>query len=242
MMRQALVVAAKAPQPGTVKTRLCSLLSSDDATELYRCFLEDTFRVMNRVPGTQRVISYTPEGSEAYFQRDGLKDQRLLLQRGDSFGERLFNAFEDLFSEGFGSVIILNADSPTLPVRYLTQAFEELARAGDRVVLGPADDGGYYLIGLKRAHRVLFERITWSSDRVLAETLERARESAIEASLLPAWYDVDDAEGLERLLRETAQPNEVHEAMSTRSFIEQHWPSHQLSKSDKLSHHRAKAG
>ena len=232
-MRQALTVVAKAPQPGRVKTRLHSRLSVDDATELYRCFLKDTLLLMDSVPQTERVISYTPRGEERHF--DGIRDgkngsPRMLLQRGESFGDRLYHTFDELFEEGFDSVVIMDADSPTLPRDYLTAAFEELARPGDRVVLGPAEDGGYYLMGLRRPHRRLFEQITWSSDRVLAETAERAGEISLSVSLLPMWYDVDDAATLERLKREVTGDNrfaplsEAHEAPHTRRFIEEHWP------------------
>ena len=232
-MRQALTVVAKAPQPGRVKTRLHSRLSVDDATELYRCFLKDTLLLMDSVPQTERVISYTPRGEERHF--DGIRDgkngsPRMLLQRGESFGDRLYHTFDELFEEGFDSVVIIDADSPTLPRDYLAEAFEELARPGDRVVLGPAEDGGYYLVGLRRPHRRLFEEITWSSDRVLAETVERAGEISLSVALLPMWYDVDDAASLERLKREVtggdrfAPLSEAHEAPHTRRFIEEHWP------------------
>ena len=232
-MRQALTVVAKAPQPGKVKTRLHSRLSADDATELYRCFLKDTLLLMECVPETERVISYTPRGEERYFEgihagKDG--GPRMLLQRGEGFGDRLYHAFDELFMEGFDSVVIIDADSPTLPCTYLMEAFEELARPGDRVVLGPAEDGGYYLIGFSRPHRRLFERITWSTDRVLAETVERAQEIALNVSFLPLWYDVDDAAALERLKRELTgangftSPGKAHDAPHTRRFIEERWP------------------
>jgi rSAM/selenodomain-associated transferase 1 len=191
---------------------------------------------MDSVPQAERVISYTPKGGERYF--DGihggrlgdLGSPRMLAQRGESFGDKLHHAFEELFAEGFDSVVIMDADSPTLPRDYLTDAFDELARPGERVVLGPAEDGGYYLIGLGRPHRRLFEQITWSSDRVLAETLERAREIALDVSLLPTWYDVDDSATLERLKWEISggkgfkSLSEAHEAPNTRRFIEERWP------------------
>ena len=229
-MRQALAVAAKAPQPGTVKTRLHSRLSADDATELYRCFLKDTLLLMDSVPETEGVISYTPRGGEHYFDGIHPGKPRLLPQRGETFGDKLHHAFEELFDEGFDAVVIIDADSPTLPRDYLTDAFDVLARTGDRMVLGPAEDGGYYLIGLKHPHRRLFEQITWSSDRVLAETLARAREIALDVSLLPMWYDVDDSATLERLRREViggngfTSPSNAHEAPHTRRFIQEHWP------------------
>jgi rSAM/selenodomain-associated transferase 1 len=186
---------------------------------------------MDSIPKTERVISYTPIGGERYFDCIGEPGKpRMLPQRGESFGDKLFHAFEELFEEGFDSVVIIDADSPTLPRDYLTEAFEELARPGERVVLGPAEDGGYYLIGLRRPHRRLFEHITWSSDRVLAETLDRAREITLDVSLLPMWYDVDDAATLERLKFEIGGGNgfrslsEAHEAPHTRRFIEERWP------------------
>jgi rSAM/selenodomain-associated transferase 1 len=224
-MRQALAVAAKAPQPGKVKTRLHSLLSADEATELYRCFLKDTLSLMECVPGTDLIISYTPEGAESYFEPALSNGHRLLLQRGEAFGDRLYHALEDLLAEGFASAAIMDADSPTLPACYLARAFEELARPGDRVVLGPAADGGYYLIGIKRPHRRLFERITWSTERVLAETIERAGEIGLEVSLLPEWYDVDSEAEFERLRREIVESAPGASAPNTRRFIMSRWPA-----------------
>lgn len=226
-MRQALAVAAKAPQPGKVKTRLHSLLSIDEATELYRCFLKDTLSLIESVPDTDTVISYTPEGGEHYFDSIICNGHRLLLQRGESFGDKLYYALEDLLREGYASAAIMDADSPTLPSQYLARAFEELARPSDRVVLGPAADGGYYLIGIKRPHRRLFEQITWSSERVLGETIERAREIGLEVSLLPEWYDVDSEAEFERLKREIIDGDSslnVLRAANTRRFILSRWP------------------
>jgi len=233
-MRQALAVAAKAPQPGTVKTRLHALLSKDDATELYCCFLKDTLALMSSVPDIETVISYTPEGSEHFFNGIISNGARLLPQRGASFGDKLFHALEDLLGEGYSSAAIMDADSPTLPREYLVRAFQELARAGDRVVLGPATDGGYYLIGVKRPHRQLFDRITWSTELVLGETIERAREIGLEVVLLPEWYDVDSVRELRQLRRELAENNyggacgdglNQARAENTRAFILSRWPA-----------------
>jgi rSAM/selenodomain-associated transferase 1 len=200
------------------------MLSIDEATELYRCFLKDTLSLMESIPDTDIIVSYTPEGAESYFDSVLYNGHRLLLQRGESFGDRLYYVLEDLLREGFTSAAIMDADSPTLPASYLAQAFEELARPGDRVVLGPASDGGYYLIGIKRPHRRLFERITWSSERVLAETIERAREIGLEVTLLPEWYDVDSEAELERLKREIIESAPSLSAANTRRFILSRWP------------------
>jgi hypothetical protein len=106
---------------------------------------------------------------------------------------------------GHGAVCLLNADSPTLPVAYLVAAATLLAAPGDRIVLGPATDGGYYLIGMKRPHPGLFEGVAWSTDQVMAQTLERAESLGLGVALLPTWYDVDDAETLRMLTREVLE-------------------------------------
>ncbi len=172
------------------------------------------------------LVCYTPVGDEAAF--DGLLPEgfALIAQRGDAFGERLLAAAEDILSCGFGAVCLIDSDSPTLPTRALEMAVEELAKPGDRVVLGGSDDGGYYLIGLKRAHKEPFERITWSTGSVYAETVERCREAGIELVELPVWYDVDDAETLavlERELVEGVRPGfatvDGYKAEATREFL-----------------------
>ena len=116
---------------------------------------------------------------------------------------------------------LIDADSPTMPQDALRQAVETLSRAGDRMVLGGSDDGGYYLLGIKRLHQRLFEQIDWSTGRVFAQTLERAREIGLQAELLPTWYDVDDAVTLERLRRELAAPAGAgYNATHTREYLE----------------------
>jgi uncharacterized protein len=201
-MRQALAVAAKAPQPGKAKTRLHSFLAVEDATQLYRCFLKDTLVLIDSVPATDAIISYTPEGAESYFEGIAGSHHRLLPQRGVNFGEKLRNVLEDLLGEGYDCVVVMDSDSPTLPTEYLGKAFELLRRPGPRVVLGPAVDGGYYLIGLNGSQPRLFEDITWSTSRVLGETIERAGESHLKVELLPEWYDVDDLDSFDTLRRE----------------------------------------
>jgi rSAM/selenodomain-associated transferase 1 len=222
-LRCALAVMAKAPRPGKVKTRLSPPLTPEQASALNVCFIKDTTENIHQV--TKRahcagVVAYTPVGDEAAF--DGLLPPgfQLLPQRGDGFGERLLYACEDLFSCGFTAVCLIDSDSPTMPQEALLQAVESLARDGDRMVLGGSDDGGYYLIGIKRLHRRLFEQIDWSTERVFAQTLDRAREIAIDIELLPAWYDVDDAATLERLRQElTADVAAGYDAKHTRAYL-----------------------
>lgn len=201
----ALGVMTKAPRPGKVKTRLVPPLTGAEAAALNVCFLRDTtenIAAVARTSGAAGVAVYTPVGDEAVF--DGLlpDEFQLLAQRGEPFGDRLFHAAEDLLAAGYGSLCLIDSDSPTMPASVLATAVEALARPGDRMVLGPSDDGGYYLIGLKRAHRRLFEEITWSMTSVATETLARAAEIGLAVELLPVWYDVDDRATLSRLCDE----------------------------------------
>lgn len=207
----ALVVMAKTPRAGKVKTRLAPPLTPQEAAELNICFLRDTTENLNGIcdavavgdaPRAAGLISYTPAGDEVAF--DGLLPPgfSLVLQRGNGFGERLLAAAEDILALGFGSVCLIDSDSPTVPRAAFEQAIEALARPGDRVVLGPTDDGGYYLIGLKQAHAAPFERIAWSTATVFAETCQRVQEVELELVTLPLWYDVDDAVTLAVLRKE----------------------------------------
>jgi rSAM/selenodomain-associated transferase 1 len=217
----ALAMMIKAPRAGASKTRLVPPLTQEEAAALSVCFLRDTAANIASAceasaSAAEGVAVYTPVGAESAF--DGLLPVgfSLLAQRGDGFGERLFNAADDLLRVGYDSLCLIDSDSPTLPRAALVAAVAELAKPGDRVVLGAADDGGYYLIGIKRAHRRLFERIEWSTARVAAQTIERADEIDLPVALLPAWYDVDDAPTLARLCqelcgttRETTEPRRV---------------------------------
>ena len=198
----ALTVMAKAPRAGRVKTRLSPPLTLEQTAELNIQFLRDTAENLATIVGGAGLISYTPVGDEALFDNLLPETFALVPQRGDSFGERLFAAAEDILAIGYGSVCLIDSDSPTVPGEAYAQAVAALSQPGDRVVLGPSEDGGYYLIGMKRAHREPFERIAWSTSRVLEETLERCREAGLEVVLLPTWYDVDDATSLDILKAE----------------------------------------
>lgn len=195
----------KAPRAGAVKTRLVPPLTHEEAAALSVCFLRDTTENIASVAvagGASGVAVYTPVGLEAAFDNLLPRDFALLAQRGDGFGERLFYAVEDLLAVGFESLCLIDSDSPTLPTELLAGAVAMLARDDDRVVLGATDDGGYYLIGVKKAHRRLFEEIDWSTARVLTQTVERAAEIGLETVILPTWYDVDDGATLKRLCDE----------------------------------------
>jgi uncharacterized protein len=195
----AMAVMAKAPRSGEVKTRLIPPLTEEEAATLSACFLKDVtgnfLTAAKRVP-VVGYVAYSPPGSEALFRNLVLPEIQLLPPRRVGLRDSLFHAAEDLLGMGYGGACLVNADSPTLPTSILVEAVDALRKPGDRVVLGPAVDGGYYLIGLKRPHRRLFEDIAWSTERVFGQTIERATSIGLEVVTLPCWYDVDDAQSL----------------------------------------------
>jgi rSAM/selenodomain-associated transferase 1 len=240
----ALAVMTKAPQAGRVKTRLVPPLTPEEAAELNKCFLRDTAAAISacsrRPVGDASkmqlkhgsasrseaataacgIAVYTPVGAESAYTDILPADFSLLPQRGDKFGERLYFAVEDLFKCGFDSVSLIDSDSPTVPRENLAEAVELLNTTEDRVVLGPSDDGGYYLIGVKKPHQHLFDQIDWSTERVLNQTIQRATEIGLEVKLLPTGYDVDDGASLRRLCDEIlADTTAADIAPYTRQFL-----------------------
>ena len=194
----ALAVMARAPSDRCGKTRLLAALRIDDGADLRRAILMDTMDVVEQVAVAQPVVLYTPATAE--FEIAELTGHRwgLIPQRGEDLGERLEHAFTDLFTRGYAGALIIGSDLPTLPVEYVALAAAQLMALADPVVLGPARDGGYYLIGLRKAHPELFRGVAWSTASVLAETMSIARNAGLEFSLVPEWYDIDSVEDLRR--------------------------------------------
>jgi len=178
----AIGVLIKAPRIGFSKTRLCPPLQPPDCKALSRCFIQDTAENVSTIALAREdivpVAVYTPVGSEPDVQQLLPSNFFLIPQRGESLGDRLFHAAQDLFQRGFDSVCLLGSDSPTLPPSYLGRMVELLSHSNDGVVMGPTLDGGYYAIGLKNPCRRLFEDIEWSTDRVLKQTKARISELA----------------------------------------------------------------
>ena len=192
----ALAIMAKAPRAGKVKTRLSPPLTLVQSAALNICFLQDTAQNIAEVSLSGKstgLICYTPIGDESAFENLLPPSFQLVPQRGDAFGERLLAAAEDILCCGYGSACLIDSDSPTVPASAFHQAVAELSKPGDRIVLGPSHDGGYYLIGLKQPHSEPFINIHWSTDTVFAETIAAAKAANIETAILPLWYDVDDA-------------------------------------------------
>lgn len=207
MSGAAIGIICKAPQPGHSKTRLATAIGEVAASELSACFLRDVAAAIEAVPealGRRGYGVYAPAGTEQIMRRLLPAGFGLLLQAGDDLGHVLLGATRALLEAGHDCVLLVNGDSPTLPTHLLVQAVESLREPGDRIVLGPASDGGYYLIGLKHPHKHMFTRIAWGTESVARSTCERAAEIGLATTLLSEWYDVDDIETLRWLQEELA--------------------------------------
>ena len=197
----AIAIVCKTPMPGKSKTRLSPPLRPEECAAISRCFLRDlsqTIQSLAEGGDVAGVAVYTPLGSEAELRRL-LPDAFHLTAQGEGgLGDRLFKATTDLLDAGYAGAVLVNSDSPTLPKEILREAADAV-RQGDNVVLSPAFDGGYMLVGLSRPHRQLFDRISWSTREVYRQTLERARDIGLPVVNVPGWYDVDDAESFRML-------------------------------------------
>lgn len=223
MSRRALIVVAKQPAQGQTKTRLCPPLTGKEAANVYECFLQDTLdliRLARRDTEFDSIITYLPASGEAYFHKLA-PDFALLLQQGRDLSERLNYATTYYLTVGqYDQVVIMDSDSPTLPVECLRQAFATLTNGAD-VSLGPCDDGGYYLIGLQRPAADLFLEVEMSTAHVLADTLAIADRLQLQVKTLPVCFDVDTIADLRRLASELEHlPNSV--AAYTRAFLGTH--------------------
>ncbi len=206
---------------GKVKTRLCPPLSLEMAAELYRCFLVDSFSQYRLLKETKVIVSYFPPEATNTFKDISPADFDLLSQEGKDLGEKFTHAFEYAFRLGYRIVAIIGSDHPTLPLKYVRRAFSLLEKAENDLVIGPSFDGGYYLLGLKSFHKRLFQDITWSTNVVFSETLERSKEIGLKVVKLPPWYDIDEASDLiylQHKLREESDGH-FHMAKQTKTFL-----------------------
>ena len=190
---RALILFAKDPVEGQVKTRLSSLLDAQTILSLYCHFLRDSIEKICSVAEVDRFIGLASNPKTNYFDDVSRSHPvRLFVQKGGNLGERMRQAFEDRFQEGYERVVIIGSDSPTLPTAYIAQALQ----SEKEVVIGPSTDGGYYLIGMQGKVIDIFEGVPWGTDCVLSETLKVLEGQQAQAELLPVWYDVDLPEDL----------------------------------------------
>lgn len=212
---RAVVLVGRAPwAPG--KTRLAAA-DEDSHAELRQALFLDTLDAVRAVPDAQQVVACEPADAVPAVRGFAGAGVDVIPQRGTHLGERLTAVFEDVFRLGAEQVVVIGSDLPDLPPRLLSGALSLLASDPARVVLGPARDGGYYLVGMSRPHPILFTDIDWSTERVLDQTLAAARTYGIDCALLESWHDVDDAADLARL----ASAPDPSRAVRTRRWIEQ---------------------
>lgn len=225
--RSSIIIVAKRPVPGNVKTRLCPPLTPQESSNLYSCFLQDTIDKVAKVPGALKYLALDIEDIEVQggeiapplHSISTPQSFKVISQGSGDLGERLAYLADYAFKES-DRLIFVGADSPSLPIPYLESALQLL---GDNdVVIGPSEDGGYYLLGMAGCFTFLFERVEWSSDRVFKQTLDCARSAGLKVNSMPTWYDVDTSSDLSRLVLDIKDERTV--APITANFLEKlHW-------------------
>lgn len=198
MSRTAVIVMVKAPRAGEAKTRLVPPLAADEAAALAARFARDTVAWARRA-ARRLFVAYAPADGRAALETLLPRGLSWVEQRGEGLGARLEAVVAHVARLGFGPLIILGADSPTLPASFVREARDALTGAAADLALGPADDGGYYLIGLRRPAPGLFQNVAWSTPAAYRQTADNAARLGLRLRRLPPWYDVDTPEDLARL-------------------------------------------
>ena len=196
--QRGLLIFAREPLPGTVKSRLAIDTGPELAHKLYVGMLND---VLAKAASLQNIsiMVFWASDSGIIPPCPGLPESTMFVQHGSTLGERMAEAFKIAFSSGIETCCIIGTDSPDLPPEYIQQAFHLLEQNDVDVVFGPAEDGGYYLVGIKRLWSELFKGIPWSSSSVLSDSIARADKLKLKNALLPLWYDIDTLSDLQRL-------------------------------------------
>ncbi len=210
MSQPIVIVMVKAPRAGEVKTRLVPPLSESEAASLAACFARDTVLNAQHVVSSV-LVAYAPSDARADLEAILPSDLLWYEQVGDNLGERLDSVIEHAFSHEFAPLIVLGADSPTLPIRFLQEALNVLASGEADISLGPTEDGDYYLVGLHRPVPTLFHNIDWSTPYAFEQTAANADRLNLRLQTLPYWYDVDTPPDLKRL------HDEMHSSEESRS-------------------------
>jgi rSAM/selenodomain-associated transferase 1 len=216
VVRPVVGVIARAPS-SEGKSRLIQQLGTSDGAGLRTALLQDTLAAVAPIDA-QKAVLYTPLDGRAEIRRMTPSETMFVAQRGATLGERMRNGASDLLACGFGRVVLVGADLPTLPSAYIVDALERLTRPRESLVLGPAEDGGYYLIGLTHLHDEIFDGIPWGTPDVLRRTQEAAAALRLPVELLPIWYDVDRPSDLQRVRHRAAEGYPV--ASYTRAWLE----------------------
>lgn len=213
-MDAVLLVFAKVPRPGHVKTRLTPVLTPAEAAQLYAAFLRDALQLYVQMgvdvrlylaPSRPDDLDWVPEAVSVYEQE------------GEGLGPRMQNAFREVFEAHYERAVVIGTDHPTLPGSFVRQSFTSL-EADSSICIGPSEDGGFYLLGMNAFYPQLFEGMTYSHDKVFTNTLARIGTTDARLTVLPRWYDVDTSDTLERMVEDLAQVE--HELPHTRSVVD----------------------
>ncbi len=220
-MKRAIIIMAKVPVAGNVKTRLQPFLSADECAELSEAFLKDTFLKAKSICENV-ILAYSPP-EKINALRTLLPSQNIYFeQTGRDLGQRMFNAFKFVFGQKTDSVVMIGTDSPTFPGDFIEQTFEFLETNAD-VVLGKSEDGGFYLIGLKKLNREIFENVAWSSPETYEQVFENVKNLNLHLREVPCWYDIDEQPDFEKLQKEILRNANLQQyAPSTYALI-QRW-------------------
>ena len=188
----AVILFARDPVLGQVKTRLSPFLDNATILELYTCFLHDSLDKIRQVANADLFVGVAPSNQSGFFTGTSGTDIRLFVKEGKDLGDKMRRALQDRFAEGYDKAVIIGSDSPSLPVTYI-----ERALGSDKdLVLGPSTDGGYYLIGMRGKVVEVFDGVSWGTQKVLRETCAHLERDGAELELLPVWYDIDNPEDL----------------------------------------------
>lgn len=221
-----LGIFGKKPEPGRVKTRLAAAYGPDLAAKLHEAMLFDLLDTWNSAdvlaPGGGRVLAFAPADAGPWFDTRVPASFALQPQAEGDLGQRMHEFFAGEFENGASCVVLIGSDAPTLDPTIVISAF--LCLEGRDVVLGPATDGGYYLVGSRGAPPPIFEDVDWSTPDVLSQTIENLRDTGRSLAVLPPWYDVDTPEDLRMLsghLRALRLAGIDPRAARTEAFIEE---------------------
>lgn len=198
MLDNCLLIFVKAPIPGKVKTRLAASVGDDRATELYMDMARSVYQTVKEIPNVFIAPAYASHARFPDLVWLDRSDPGYIEQRGDDLGARMLHAFDWAWRSGAKRICAIGVDSPGLDPHWVEEAFEALKQR--EIVLGPVEDGGYYLIGMHRVHKDLFSSIEWSSPRVFQQTVEAAKRAKLTVHELPGYFDVDDEATLNRWL------------------------------------------
>lgn len=210
---------AKAPIAGRVKTRLVPFLSPEEAAELSRALVLDLLEALSAFKEADLAIAFSPQDAGPWFKETAPPGFSLFPQCGENLGERMGCIFDDFFTRGYRNIVIVGSDLPVFPLRLLEEAFGALEKSDLDLVLGPSRDGGYYLIGMKRAAPGLFRDIPWGGSQVLSATTRRASGLGLKYHLLRSWFDIDTPEDL-RTLASMSHPSLAQAQPRTLQWLE----------------------